>query len=147
MATLQENYTQYMERFIVGMIPDMRTPGEDRSLIVESAAGIGFGKPVAQGTGDKQIVPASNINKFLGVTVYSRFSNGMADGSEGYAQYETANVRAEGPVVVVAAVAVKPGDLAGIDGTGFIVAGDRSEAIGKYEVTAAAGELTIINLT
>ena len=48
------------------MIPDMRTPGQDRSLNVEPAAGIGFGKSVGQGTAERQINTLADLGAALG---------------------------------------------------------------------------------
>lgn len=68
---LQTTYQENMARFVEGMIPDMRTPGQDRSLNVETAAGIGFGKAVGQGTAERQIkgIATGEATAFLGVTV------------------------------------------------------------------------------
>lgn len=150
---LQTTYSEEMARFFEGMIPDMRTPGEDRSLVVSNPAGIGFGKAVGlvaanlagSWNPDKRIAPITAGAVFAGVTV-ADITQISANGDL-YPQFSTARVRTEGPVVVVASEAVASGDLAGIDDTGaFIVAADAATAIGRYEVDAEADGLTIVNL-
>ena len=131
MAPLQTTYTAQQPAFVEGMIPDMRTPGQDVSRNVEPAAGIGFGRPVGQGT------------KFIGVTVLDITQEG-----DRYAQYATARVRTKGPVVVKPAVNVAAGDAAYVvlaDGTLTNVAGSNVK-IGMFETTGAAGALVVLNL-
>lgn len=143
---LQTTYTETHARFVEGMIPDMRTPGMDRSLNVENAAGIGFGKAVGKGTGDKQILPIATggATAFIGVTVLD-----TTQLQDSYLQYATANVRTKGPVVVVASGAVT-GDAAAyvVPATGaFTATSTDNTLVGKFETTAADGELAILTLS
>lgn len=145
MAPLQTTYTAQQAAFVEGMIPDMRTPGQDVSRNVEPAAGIGFGKPVGQGTADRQIraIATGQGTKFIGVTVLDITQEG-----DRYAQYATARVRTKGPVVVKPAVNVVAGDPAYVvpaDG-GLTNVATGNTRIGMFETTGAAGALVVLNL-
>ena len=145
---LQTTYSETLSAFVEGMIPDQRNPAQDRSLNVETAAGIGFGKAVGQGTGDRQIdlIATGAATAFLGVTVLDNTQL-----QDSYPQYATARVRTKGPIVVTAAVAVAAGDTAYVvpgDGTftNAPAAGANLE-IGKFETSAAAASLAVLNHT
>lgn len=145
MAPIQTTYTAQQAAFVEGMIPDMRTPGQDVSRNVEPAAGIGFGKPVGQGAADRQVraIATGQGTKFIGVTVLDSTQE-----NDRYAQYATARVRTKGPVVVKAAVNVAAGDPAYVvpaDGSLTNVASGNTK-IGMFETTGAAGVLVVLNL-
>ncbi len=145
MDALQTTYTDRQPRFIEGMIPDMRTPGEDISMNVETAAGIGFGKVAVQGARDNQIRVSATSRAFRGITVLD-----TTQLQDSYPQYATARVRTQGPVVVTASVAVQPGQPAYfVPGTGALtnVATDNT-LIGKWETTTtAANQLAVLTLS
>ena len=143
---LQTVYTETHAAYVEGMIPDMRTPGMDRSLIVETEAGIGFGKAVGQGTGDRQIlaVATGQATVFLGVTVLDPTFD-----ADLYPQYATARVRTKGPVVVTTGEAVTAGASAYVvPATGaFVDTASGNTLIGKWETSAGNAELAVLNLT
>lgn len=145
MDPLQTSYPDRQPRWVEGMIPDMRTPGEDVSRNVETAAGIGFGKVAVQGTADNQIVVSAAATPFVGVTVLD-----TTQLQDSYPQYATARVRTQGPIVVTASVAVGAGDPAYfVPATGVFtnVATDNT-AVGKFETsTTGANQLAVLNLS
>ncbi|WP_290688391.1 MULTISPECIES: structural cement protein Gp24 [unclassified Haematobacter] len=141
---LQTEYPDHQPYMIEGMIPDMRTPGQDVSRNVETAEGIGFGKVAVQGTADRQIKVAAAGASFIGVTVLD-----PTQLQDSYPQYATARVRTKGPVVVVASVAVSAGQTAYfVPATGVLtnVASGNTQ-VGKFETSASAGGLAVLNLT
>ena len=144
MDPLQTTYADGMSRWVEGMIPDMRTPGEDVSRNVETAAGIGFGKVAVQGTADRQIIVSAAATPFVGITVLD-----TTQLQDSYPQYATARVRTQGPIVVQASVAVDAGDLAYfVPATGVItnVATDNT-LIGKFETSTSGAGLAVVNLS
>jgi len=80
-----------------------------KSMQVESAAGIGFGKVAVQGTQDDQCRVAEAVRAFRGITVAGHFG-GLDTLQELWAQYQTAPVLIQGVIWVVASVAVAVGD-------------------------------------
>lgn len=140
MAPLQTTYKERMDRFVVGMIPDMRTPGQDVSRAVETVDGIGFGVAVGQGTADRQVI-LSGTSEFVGVAVLD-----ITQPKDVYAQYSMARIRTKGPVVVRAAVAVAAGDAAYAGAAGILTNVATGEPIGMFETTGAAGALVVLNL-
>lgn len=145
MDPLQTSYPDRQARWVEGMIPDMRTPGEDISLNVETAAGIGFGKVAVQGAGDNQIRVSAASRAFRGITVLD-----TTQLQDSYPQYATARVRTKGPIVATAAVAVAAGAPAYyVPASGNLtnVATDNT-LIGKWETTTTgAGQLAVLNLS
>jgi len=141
---LQTNYSETMAAFVEGMIPDMRTPGQDVSRNVETAAGIGFGKVAVQGTADKQIVVSEASKTFIGITVLD-----TTQLQEKYLQYGSARVRTKGPVVVTAGAAVVAGASAYfVPATGvFNSTPTGNTLIGTFETSGADGDLVVLNLT
>lgn len=140
MDPLQTIYPSTMAPFVLGMAPDMRSPAMDVSRNVQNAEGVGFGAAVGQGTADRQCIPFVTGGKFLGVTLMDNTRRG-----EKYAQYDTANVRQVGPVVVKAAVAVAAGDKAYAATAGFTNV-ESGDVIGQFETSGAANALVVLNL-
>ena len=131
-----------------------QAPHDIFSLVVEPAAGIGFGVAVARGTdADKQCDFAGSAD-FIGITVRSldRESDD-AVGSIEYSQYETAAIMREGYIWAVCPAGCNPGDAVKyIDGTGVLNAG--AAGVGEtqldgaqWETTAVAGGLAVIRLS
>ncbi|MDB6454704.1 structural cement protein Gp24 [Falsirhodobacter sp. 20TX0035] len=141
---LQDTYTASQPRFIEGMIPDMRTPGQDVSRNVETIGGIGFGKVAVQGTLDHQIKVSAASAAFIGITVLD-----TTQLQDSYPRYATARVRTKGPVVVTASVAVQAGQPAFyVPATGVLTnVATSNTQIGKFETSAAAGGLAVLNIT
>lgn len=82
-----------------------------KSMQVETAAGIGFGKVVVQGTQDDQARISEATKPFRGISVSGHFG-GLDSLQELWAQYQTMPVLIQGVVWVVASVAVAVGDPA-----------------------------------
>lgn len=109
---IQTTYATTIAPAYEGMIADSRDQTV-LSMTVESAAGIGFGKVAVQGTADQQVRVSAAGRAFRGITVATHFG-GFAPGLQGtkdsYDQYETVPVLVEGPIWVMASVAVAVGD-------------------------------------
>lgn len=137
---LQTTYNDTQTRFVLGMIPDMRTPGQDVSRNVEDAAGIGFGRPVFQGTADRQIKGVGD--RFIGLTVLD-----TTQLQDSYPQYATARVRTKGPVVVAAPATVTAGAPAYVTSAGALSVTEGSNTrIGSFETSGNSGDLVVLNL-
>lgn len=113
MPAIQTTFTQTIAPAYEGMLADSRDQ-TILSLQLESAAGVGFGKVVVKGTADRQVRVSEAARAFRGITVATHFA-GFAAGTQGtkdtYDQYETLPVLVEGPIWVMASVAVAVGDL------------------------------------
>ena len=104
------NYAENMVAGVAGAIVNT----EHKTLIsrtVEDAAGIGFGKPVAQGTNDKgcKAVEAGDT-AVLAITVLDRTTAPSDSTPDTFAQYESARLMRDGVIWVVASGAVAAGD-------------------------------------
>ncbi|MDF1599715.1 DUF2190 domain-containing protein [Mesorhizobium sp. YIM 152430] len=144
MDPLQTSYPDRQARWVEGMIPDMRTPGQDISMNVETAAGIGFGKVAVQGTADNQIRVSAASRAFRGVTVLD-----TTQLQDSYPQYATARVRTKGPIVVTAAVAVAAGAPAYyVPASGaFTNVETDNTLVGTWETTTSGAGLAVLNLS
>lgn len=79
------------------------------SRTVETAAGVGFGKPVAQGTQDKGCkITEAGDTAVLGITVREWSTD--ANNPDVFSQYDSAGVMTKGVIWVDAAAAVNAGD-------------------------------------
>lgn len=107
MPAIQTTYGLTHDRFIEGMIPDMRS-FQDFTAICETAAGIGFGKVVVKGTADNQGRISEASRAFRGIAVLKPETGGTL--ANGYSQYAEMRVRRKGPVVVIASVQVAQED-------------------------------------
>jgi hypothetical protein len=107
MPAIQTSYGLTQARFVEGMIPDMR-PRTVVSRVVETAAGIGFGKVAVRGTGDNQVRVSEASRGFVGIAVLDNTQVGAT--ADTYPQNSVANIITKGPVVVIASVAVADGD-------------------------------------
>lgn len=108
-APVQTTYTRYEPVAQVGMLANETNWVAD-TRIVETAAGIGFGLAVSQGTGDKGcIVGGSN---FVGITradqTLPRADVTPALTLDTYAQYDNAGILKEGDIWVNAYASVNP---------------------------------------
>lgn len=107
MPNVQPSYPLYQAPFVEGMIPNQE-PSDIVSRVVESAAGIGFGKVAVKGAGDNGIRVSQATTAFEGITVLD--STKVAGTPNLYPQYSIAGVMKKGVVVVTASVAVAKGD-------------------------------------
>jgi hypothetical protein len=104
---VQTTYVSRISPSYEGMIAN----SEDhtiKSMVVELAAGIGFGKVVVQGTLDDQARASEATKKFRGLSEASHNASGAT--ADAYAQYETIPVMITGVMWVTASVAVAVGD-------------------------------------
>ena len=104
MDALQTSYSETHAPYVEGMIANSEK-SNIVSRVVETAAGIGFGKVAVRGTADNQIKVAEADAAYLGITV--RDTTQLQDS---YLQYGTAAVMTKGVIVVQASVAVAQGD-------------------------------------
>ncbi|MCS3467093.1 hypothetical protein M2401_000814 [Pseudomonas sp. JUb42] len=104
MPAIQTTYSTNIAARKLGHIPDM-TQADLISRNVETAAGIGFGLPVAQGADENGCIAFAGTG-FLGVTARDR-SVTVADK---FSQYDSARILKKGPITVTASVAVAAGD-------------------------------------
>lgn len=143
---LQQDYKTVLDPYMLGMVPDMRTPARDFSRTVQDAAGIAFGSAVGQGTGDHQCRPLATgfATKYLGFAVRDKTTT--VEGR--YKQYQEVRVRNEGSLVVSPSVNVAAGDIAYvIPATGLLTNVEAGNIrVGQFETTGAAGSLVVINL-
>lgn len=107
---VQTTYSARLAPAYEGMIPDMGDETID-TFTVETAAGIGFGKVVVQGTGDKQARIAEVGRAFRGITIAAHASEGLVNAlsPDLYPQYANVPVVLSGKVWVMASVAVAAG--------------------------------------
>jgi hypothetical protein len=148
MPAIQTSYPLYQAEFTEGAIPDQR-PRTVASKLVETAAGIGFGKAVIRGTADNQIKVSAAGGSLLGITVVDNTQ--VATAADVYPQYATAAVMQKGPVVVIASVAVADGDpVYVVPATGLftnVATGNTAIPNAVFErTTTAANQLTVVYL-
>ncbi|MCD9096188.1 structural cement protein Gp24 [Luteimonas fraxinea] len=118
---------------------------------VETAAGIGFGRAVAQGATDKGIVLAgTGATKIVGITLLDRSATGSAATPDAFRQRESARVMTKGDIWVTAAVAVAAGDAVYVTGAGALTNVDTSNTAipgARWDTsTTAAGQLAVVRL-
>lgn len=114
---VQSTYAENLTPLVLGQIANQ----ENKTVIsrtVEDAAGIGFGKVVCQGSGDRGVIaPAGGAAAYRGITV--RDQARPAGSPDTYAQYDDAGVMTKGVVVVQVSVAVSVGQpVYYVDATG-----------------------------
>lgn len=143
---LQTEYKLVFDKYLKGMIPDMRTPARDFSRNVENADGVEFGTPVGQGTADRQCRPlkTGGATKYLGFAVLDKTTT--AEGK--YLRYQAARIRNQGPIVVTASVAVAAGDPAYVvPATGAVTnVSAGNTLVGQIETSGGIGALVVLNL-
>lgn len=103
---VQSSYAENIAAAVAGMIGNM-VPSTLISRTVETAAGIGFGKAVAQGAADKGCIAFAGSG-LLGITVRERSLD--ANDPDKFAEGDSARILVKGSVWVDAAVAVDAGD-------------------------------------
>lgn len=107
---LNETYASDPVAALAGMIADTG-PAEIVSRTVETSAGIGFGVPVKQGSGDHGVLAdVSAATKIFGITVRSQAT--AAEAVDKYPRYDTAAILRKGCIWVV------------VTDAGGVVAGD-----------------------
>ena len=112
---IQTTYTENIAAAVAGHIADM-SEATVVSRTVESATLV-FGVPVAQGTTDgdcRLFTDGDTVTQFIGVSVRDR---SILEG-DSYTESESAAILRDGPIWVVAAVAVDAGDPVCVTATG-----------------------------
>lgn len=147
MAT-QLTYSENIRAAIEGARATM-VPATLISRTVETAAGIGFGKAVFQGTDDMGVTITPNT-LFVGITIIDRSANGIGATGTGFQQYESARILTKGAVWVMASTEVAPGDLVYTTITGAFtnVATDNTVIAGaRWDTsTTGAGQLAQVRI-
>ena len=138
--TIQSTYLQGPAVAFPGMVIN----GEDSNRIsrtVEDVAGIAFGLAVFQGVGDRGVTATPSAN-FMGVTIADAGIVALPGNAvDTYAQYATASILNEGPIAVLASVAVTPRQPVFVTPAGAFtnVLTGNTALPGTFDATAAAG--------
>jgi hypothetical protein len=144
MPAVQTSYGTVMAPAYEGMKADSRL-AEISSYVVETAAGIGYGKVAVQGTGDRQVRVSEAARPLVGITeaVHQPEGSGLADL---FPQYANIPIIRTGPVWVMASVAVTPGALAYyVPATGVLnVTAASNNLIGRWETTTSGAGLAVL---
>jgi len=108
--------------------------------IVETAAGIGFGLAVSQGSGDNGVVLGGALAGFRGVSL--KDATLRPENEDKYAQYENAGVKTRGKVWVSPSESVAAGDPVHYDTTTgrFAMSGGIGPILGARWATSAAAD-------
>lgn len=145
---VQTDYNANLAPAVAGAQATM-IPATIISRNVETEAGIGFGKAVAQGDADKGVVLVSaTASDIVGITLLDRSAAGEGDT---FRQGDSARVMTKGDVWVEAAVAVNAGDAVYVvpaSGAFTNVSADNTAFEGaRWDTsTTAAGQLAVIRL-
>ena len=132
MADVQTTYALRQNKGFVGQ----KVNGEEYNAVtrvVEDAAGLAFGKPVARGAGDQGclLLTAGNVANFLGISV--RDVSVRPSAGDKYPQYGNATILTSGAIFGKLDGACTPGQQVRYD-----------TATGNFTAAAAAG--TVISL-
>lgn len=150
MATVQSAYSETIERAVAGLPADADHHIDTR--ICETAAGIGFGLAVGQGTSDNEAAlnPSANTD-FVGITVRDKTLVNSSD--DLYAQYENMAVMTRGDIwVTTGGDVVAGGDVTFVKSTGVLssaaTSGTQFAITGaRWMTTAASGALAKVRLS
>ena len=148
MPSVQTTYAATHAIALEGMEADTESSGRrNLSRTVESAA-VGFGKAVSQGTVDHGIVAfASATTKFLGVTVRDQAVDPASQNQ--FRVGDTAPVKTEGAVWVLAGEAITAGDPVYLTSAGAFMKTATSNTLvarARFDTTAASGALVLLRL-
>jgi hypothetical protein len=112
------------------------------SRTIETAGGVGFGKPVYQGATDQAVATTGSILR--GVTEADHNVRPTAAQTDGYAQGDTVSIMTKGVIWVVANGAVTPGAPAYVTAGGAwsaTASGNTAVPNAIFDSTAANGAL------
>ena len=130
MAELQTTYTDVVAKGYAGMVANGEVSNRI-SRTVETAGGIGFGRPVYRGTGDNGITSTvGTLATFMGWTIATTDLAPSADADE-YQQYDNAPIITEGAIFVICTGNVTDGAAVTV-GTGA----DAADGIGATAADA-----------
>lgn len=147
MAVVQSTYNERQPAAVAGMIANMNGSKVD-TRIIETAAGIGFGLAVSQGSADKGAVIGGALADFVGLTV--RDVTLVHATPDKYAQYDNAGIMSEGDMWVTAGAAVSAGDPVHYNATTGALSntGGSGPVVGaRWMTSAASGELAVVRLS
>lgn len=147
MAT-QTTYGDNIAAAVAGLVANM-VPATFISRNVETAAGIGFGKPVAQGAEDYGCILFAS-GTVLGITALERDT--AAETPDVFAEYDSARVMTKGTIWVVCTTGCSAGDPVYVRPSNATFqdssANSGVQIVGaRWETSATAGNLAIIRLT
>ena len=149
---IQTSYPSTIRAAIAGMRANME-PVDLISRSVETAAGIGFGKVVQQGTLDNQCksdLTGMTAQTFLGITMLDRGTR--PETPDVFAQYESARIMRKGAIWVTVGEAVTPASIptvtlaTGVIGDTAVGAGVVAIPNARFETSAAADGLAVLFL-
>ena len=144
-SPVQPTYTRYQPIAQNGMLGD-ETEAVTDSRIVETAAGVGFGLAVSQGTGDRGCILAGN--DFVGVTRADQtLPRSETLTLDKYAQYDNAGILCMGDIWVIVGGAVTITSAVVYDAaTGQFGTGAVAVEGARYMTGAASGGLALLRL-
>ena len=149
---VQSTYNETMDAARAGMRANME-PVDLISRTVETAAGVGFGKVVQQGTADKGCksdLSGMTAQTYLGITMRER--GARPETPNAFAQYESALIMRKGVIWVEVAVAVTPADIvtvtlaSGVIGKTAVGAGVVAIPNARWESSTSGAGLAMLRL-
>ena len=144
MPVVQSSYETRIDNAKEGHIDNMET-SVLISRTVETAAGIGFGKPVTQGSNDKGVIATGgSTTSVLGITMRDR----SVRTADKISQYEDAVIMTKGVIWVTAAVAVDAGDPVHVivASNTFSKTGGVTLSNARWDTSASANALAKVRL-
>lgn len=149
---VQSTYNETMDAARAGMRANME-PVDLISRTVETAAGVGFGKVVQQGTADKGCksdLSGMTAQTYVGITMRER--GVRPETPNAFAQYESALIMRKGVIWVEVAVAVTPADIvtvtlaSGVIGKTAVGAGVVAIPNARWESSTSGAGLAVLRL-
>lgn len=149
---VQSTYNDTMDAARAGMRANME-PVDLISRTVETAAGVGFGKVVQQGTADKGCksdLTGMTAQTYVGITMRERGVRPETPNT--FAQYESALIMRKGVIWVEVAVAVTPADIvtvtlaSGVIGKTAVGAGVVAIPNARWESSTSGAGLAMLRL-
>jgi hypothetical protein len=151
MVAVQTTYSATMQPGLEGEIASMYDDDDVTTCIVETAAGILFGRAVSEGANARGAV-LGGATKFIGLSVRSVTQIPIAPNTtyDAYARYDNMSVMIEGDMWVRPVAAVTHGSPGTYDSTtGQLNPAAAGVAIpnSRYITSAGAGALALLRLT
>lgn len=149
---VQSTYNETISAARAGMRANME-PVDLISRTVETAAGIGFGKVVQQGTADKgcsSVLTGMTAQTYLGITVRER--GVRPETPNAFAQYESALIMRKGVIWVEVGEAVTPASIptvtlaTGVIGDTAVGAGVVAIPNARFETSTTGAGLAVLRL-
>lgn len=130
-----------------GHVPDMMAVDID-SHDVETAAGIAFGAPVAQGAAPRGVIAYAGAVAVMGFAVRDHSVRSPL-GTDVYSQYESAAILRKGKIEVTAGATVAAGDPVYVTTAGVLTNSSSGNTLvtgARWETATASGAIGIIYL-